>query len=252
MLPPSFDISRPYRANLLSQSPSAALKRPRAASAPCETEEARQRKRSRGIAFMNENILEEVVGEETRDVKVITRRSKGKEKESPSPAAHSVLGGGVTAAVIEELAQVCTRFSCLACFSIINQFIFKELKCGCCTELCYNVRVLHATSSYTLIHLISLSACYSQPLSALFLRKVCLALASSTCQPIHHSFSAAVYCGFACVSFSVHDHPVIYSKSVTEWRHKLSSLSWRIYLCIAVSRAPVHDRSPSAVGSLQG
>lgn len=57
---------------------------------------------------MNENILEEPAGDEpNREVK-LTRRSKGKEKESqlPSPATPSVMGG-VTAAVIEELAQVC-------------------------------------------------------------------------------------------------------------------------------------------------
>ena len=143
MPPPRLHINGPYMGSFLSQPPSAALKRSRAASAPCENEEARQRKRSRAdtvITFMNENIPEEVGSEEGRDINITTPRSKGKQKESQPSDTHKVFGG-VTAAVIEELAQVCTTFFVRYVFQHSPSYLFKELKCGCCTELCYNVRL---------------------------------------------------------------------------------------------------------------
>ncbi|KAF8582819.1 hypothetical protein K439DRAFT_1661584 [Ramaria rubella] len=115
---PPFLITGSYMGSILSQPPSP-LKRPRAASAPCENEEARLRKRSRGnhSSFFNEKILEDLEPDLTSNFSFSMYKGKGKQTASTSPECHAVLGS-VTAAVIEELTQ--------------------ELKCGCCTELCYN------------------------------------------------------------------------------------------------------------------
>lgn len=109
---PRFHTNGPYMGSFLSQPPSAALKRPRATSAPCENEEARHRKRSRAdtaITFMNENILEEASSEGVTSCNAVTSKSKGKQKESLVSETCGVFGS-VTAAVIEELAQVYTMF----------------------------------------------------------------------------------------------------------------------------------------------
>lgn len=123
-LPPLTTNSRPYRAPLLTLPASAALKRPRAASAPCENEEARQRKRSKSntdIGFMNDTIHEDTVDETPVDVSAAIHKSKGKEKESLSPATSQVFEG-ITAAVIEELAQVSSP---LQGFPVYSPFSFQ-------------------------------------------------------------------------------------------------------------------------------
>jgi hypothetical protein len=113
--PPHLQINGSFMGSFLSQPPSAALKRHRAASAPCENEEARQRKRSKpntGLALMNENILQQLSPEDARDINPIIFRSKGKQKEPQWADTHKLFGG-VTAAVVEDLAQVRSAFHLL-------------------------------------------------------------------------------------------------------------------------------------------
>ena len=131
MPPPRWPINDdPYMGSFPSQSSSTSLKRPRAASAPCEDEEARLRKRSRAdtaLDFMDENILEELPDEDPCEFTENSPKSKGKQKESQSFDTHN-LPGGVAAAVIEDLAQVFPHLSPLVSHSAHHSLPFQGAK----------------------------------------------------------------------------------------------------------------------------